>query len=84
VVGISILSGSHLQLVPEVLRELRHAGVDAPVVVGGIIPEEDRPRLLEAGVAAVYTPKDFELVRIMEDIVDLVERHRAQTGAAVS
>ena len=57
VVGLSILSGSHLELVPEVLRRLRAEGVDAPVVVGGIIPEEDRPRLLDAGVAAVYTPE---------------------------
>jgi (2R)-ethylmalonyl-CoA mutase len=76
VVGLSILSGSHLELVPEVLSLLRGAGVDAPVVVGGIIPEEDRPGLLALGVAAVYTPKDFELGRIMADIVDLVERYR--------
>ena len=52
VVGLSILSGSHLELVPEVVRRLREAGVDAPVVVGGIIPEEDQPKLREAGVAA--------------------------------
>jgi (2R)-ethylmalonyl-CoA mutase len=71
VVGLSILSGSHLQLVPEVVRLLRDEGVVAPVVVGGIIPEEDRPVLLAAGVAAVYTPKDFELGRIMGEIVDL-------------
>jgi (2R)-ethylmalonyl-CoA mutase len=75
-VGISILSGSHLELVPEVLRELRAVGVEAPVIVGGIIPEDDRPKLLELGVAAVYTPKDFELTRIMGDIASLVERHR--------
>ena len=77
VVGLSILSGSHLELVPTVLRELRTAGCDAPVVVGGIIPESDRGRLLEAGVAAVYTPKDFRLVRIMNDIADLAVAHRA-------
>ena len=77
VVGLSILSGSHLELVPEVVRLLRDDGVDAPVVVGGIIPEDDRPRLVAAGVAAVYTPKDFELGRIMADIVDLVAEHRA-------
>jgi (2R)-ethylmalonyl-CoA mutase len=71
VVGLSILSGSHLELVPEVVRRLREAGVDAPVVVGGIIPEEDRPRLEAAGVAAVYTPKDFELTRIMDEIATL-------------
>jgi (2R)-ethylmalonyl-CoA mutase len=78
IVGLSILSGSHLDLVPEVLRLLRAEGVDSPVVVGGIIPEDDRPRLLEAGVAAVYTPKDFELGRLMGDIVDLVVAHRAR------
>ncbi len=72
VIGLSILSGSHLELVPEVVRLVREAGVDAPVVAGGIIPEDDRSRLLEAGVAAVYTPKDFELVRIMGEIADLV------------
>src|SRR5437762_1529481 len=60
VVGISILSGSHLELVPEVVRLLRAAGVTAPVVVGGIIPEADQPKLRELGVAAIYTPKDFE------------------------
>ncbi|MFN8038546.1 MAG: protein meaA [Acidimicrobiales bacterium] len=71
VIGLSILSGSHLELVPEVVRLLREAGVDAPVVVGGIIPEDDRPVLLDGGVARVYTPKDFELGRIMADIADL-------------
>jgi ethylmalonyl-CoA mutase len=77
VVGLSILSGSHLELVPEVLQRLRAEGVDAPVVVGGIIPEEDRPRLLDAGVTAVYTPKDFELGRIIDDIAGIVEKRRA-------
>ena len=77
VIGLSILSGSHLTLVPEVLRLLRAEGVDAPVVVGGIIPEEDRGRLAAAGVAAVYTPKDFELGRIMDDIASLAGAHRA-------
>ncbi|HET6836071.1 MAG TPA: methylmalonyl-CoA mutase family protein [Acidimicrobiales bacterium] len=76
VVGLSILSGSHLDLVPQVVRLVRDGGVEAPVVVGGIIPEEDRQPLLDAGVAAVYTPKDFELVRIMSDIVDLATAHR--------
>ena len=65
IIGLSILSGSHLELVPEVVRLLREAGVTAPVVAGGIIPEDDRPKLLEDGVAAVFTPKDFELTRIM-------------------
>jgi ethylmalonyl-CoA mutase len=77
VIGLSILSGSHLELVPDVLGRLAEAGVDAPVVVGGIIPEEDRAVLSAAGVAAIYTPKDFELARIMADLVDLTEAHRA-------
>jgi (2R)-ethylmalonyl-CoA mutase len=77
VIGVSILSGSHLELVPEVVRLLREAGVDAPVVAGGIIPEDDRPRLQAAGVAAVYTPKDFEVARIMGEIVDHAEARRA-------
>jgi (2R)-ethylmalonyl-CoA mutase len=77
VVGLSILSGSHLELVPEVVRLLRAEGVDAPVVVGGIIPEADRPALLDAGVAAVYTPKDFELGRLMGEVADLAVAHRA-------
>jgi (2R)-ethylmalonyl-CoA mutase len=76
VVGLSILSGSHLELVPDVLRLIRAAGSDAPVVVGGIIPEADRARLEALGIAAVYTPKDFELGRIMADIVDIVVTYR--------
>jgi (2R)-ethylmalonyl-CoA mutase len=76
VIGLSILSGSHLELVPDVLRLIREAGCDAPVVVGGIIPEDDRPRLQEMGIAAVYTPKDFELGRIMAEVVDIVAAHR--------
>jgi ethylmalonyl-CoA mutase len=76
VVGLSILSGSHLDLVPQVVRLVRAGGVEAPIVAGGIIPEEDRQPLLDAGVAAVYTPKDFELVRIMSDIVDLASAPR--------
>jgi (2R)-ethylmalonyl-CoA mutase len=80
VVGLSILSGSHLQLVPEVVRLLREAGVDAPVIVGGIIPEDDRPKLREQGIAAVYTPKDYELARIMEEIAALAETHRQKVG----
>jgi ethylmalonyl-CoA mutase len=72
VVGLSILSGSHAELIPEVLRELEEAGASVPVVVGGIIPPADEAALLEAGVARVYTPKDFEVSRIMGDIVDLV------------
>jgi ethylmalonyl-CoA mutase len=81
VVGISILSGSHLELVPEVVERLRAAGVDAPVVVGGIIPPEDAEVLAGKGVAHVYTPKDFELGKIVGDLVDLAEAHRADTAA---
>jgi (2R)-ethylmalonyl-CoA mutase len=77
VIGISILSGSHLELVPEVLRLLQERGVEAPVVVGGIIPEADQGKLAELGVAAVYTPKDFELTRIMGDMARLVEQRRS-------
>ena len=77
VVGISILSGSHLELVPEVLRLLSEHGVDAPVVVGGIIPAEDQAKLESLGVAAVYTPKDFQITRMMEEIASLAESHRA-------
>ena len=81
VIGLSILSGSHLELVPDLVARLREMGVDAPVVVGGIIPEEDRPRLAAAGVAAVYTPKDFDISRIMAEIADLAEAYRdAQSG----
>jgi ethylmalonyl-CoA mutase len=77
VVGISILSGSHLELVPEVIDRLRAAGVEAPVVVGGIIPPEDADILLGKGVARVYTPKDFEIGRMMDDLVGLAEKHRS-------
>jgi (2R)-ethylmalonyl-CoA mutase len=72
VVGLSILSGSHTELIPAVLRELEEAGAAVPVVVGGIIPPADEAALLESGVARVYTPKDFEVTRIMSDIVDVV------------
>ncbi|MEO6988492.1 MAG: cobalamin-dependent protein, partial [Aquihabitans sp.] len=73
VVGLSILSGSHLELIPDVVKLLREAGVDAPVIAGGIIPESDRQQLLSIGVAAVYTPKDFEITRIMAEVADLVD-----------
>jgi (2R)-ethylmalonyl-CoA mutase len=72
VIGLSILSGSHRELIPAVIDALHGAGVTAPVVVGGIIPEQDVAALRKAGVAAVYTPKDFDLNRIMRDIVALV------------
>jgi (2R)-ethylmalonyl-CoA mutase len=82
VVGLSILSGSHRELIPTVVRTLRDRGVDAPVVVGGIIPEADVEPLKAAGVAAVYTPKDFDLTQIMRDVVALVaERHGAGASA---
>ena len=74
VVGLSILSGSHLPLVKDVISRLKEAGIDdVPVVVGGIIPPEDAEELELAGVAAVYTPKDFELNRIMADLIRIVE-----------
>jgi (2R)-ethylmalonyl-CoA mutase len=76
VVGISILSGSHLQVVPDVLERLTAAGVDAPVVVGGIVPPDDASVLRRQGVAAVYTPKDYEIRRLMEDLVTFAEQHR--------
>ena len=79
IIGISILSGSHLELVPEVVRLLREAGVDAPVVVGGIIPTDDQVKLRDAGVAAIYTPKDYELPSIMADMADLAAAHRSGT-----
>ena len=81
VIGLSILSGSHLQLVPETVRLLREDGVGAPVVVGGIIPAADAKTLEEAGVARVYTPKDFDLNRIMGEIADLLAE-RAATAPA--
>ena len=76
-VGLSILSGSHLELVPEVLGRLEQMGVEIPVVVGGIIPDDDRRRLTEIGVKAVYTPRDFEMATIMRDIAELTVKHRA-------
>jgi ethylmalonyl-CoA mutase len=81
VVGLSILSGSHRELIPQVLEELRAAGADVPVVVGGIIPKVDEQEMLAAGVARVYTPKDFEVSRIMGDIVDLVAERNGVTAA---
>jgi (2R)-ethylmalonyl-CoA mutase len=72
-VGLSILSGSHMELVPAVLVGLEEAGIgDVPVVVGGIIPDADARKLIDAGVAAVYTPKDFGLTEIMNGIVDAI------------
>jgi (2R)-ethylmalonyl-CoA mutase len=83
VVGLSILSGSHRELIPSVIEGLREAGAgDVPVVVGGIIPEADAEALREAGVAAVYTPKDWDLNRMMHDIVALVAERNGVDSAA--
>ena len=82
VVGLSILSGSHRELIPSVVDALRDRGVDVPVVVGGIIPDADVPLLKAAGVAAVYTPKDFDITRIMQDIVRLVAERGGVAAAA--
>jgi ethylmalonyl-CoA mutase len=84
VVGLSILSGSHGELIPTVLAELKAAGADVPVVVGGIIPQADEQALLEAGVARVYTPKDFEVSRIMGDIVELVAEHHEAAESSLT
>ncbi len=74
-VGLSILSGSHMELVPSVLEGLKEAGMgDVPVIVGGIIPESDGRRLVELGVAAVYTPKDYGLTEIMGGIVQVIRK----------
>jgi ethylmalonyl-CoA mutase len=73
VIGLSILSGSHAELIPSVMKALREAGAgEVPVVVGGIIPDADAGQLRDAGVAAVYTPKDWDLNRMMRDIIGLV------------
>ena len=81
VIGLSVLSGSHLPLVEDVVDRMKRAGLDVPVIVGGIIPPEDAAELEKAGVAAVYTPKDFELNRIMSDVVRIVERAKGVTNA---
>jgi (2R)-ethylmalonyl-CoA mutase len=82
IVGLSILSGSHRDLVPETVRLLRAAGVTAPVVVGGIIPDADRAHMEAAGIARVFTPKDYRLAGIMEEITDLALAHRNATPGA--
>ncbi|MDQ3102265.1 MAG: protein meaA [Actinomycetota bacterium] len=80
VVGLSILSGSHRELVPRVVELIREAGIEAPVIVGGIIPPADARKLAEAGISRVYTPKDFDLNKIMVDIAELVGE-RASSAA---
>ncbi len=82
VVGLSILSGSHLELVPETVAALRDAGVDAPVVVGGIIPELDQTALEAAGVARVYTPKDYKMAAIIADLAELAIDRRRRLAAS--
>jgi len=82
VVGLSILSGSHCELIPSVLQALREVGAgQIPVVVGGIIPDADAASLREAGVAAVYTPKDWDLNQMMRDIVALVAERNGIAAA---
>ena len=84
-VGLSILSGSHMELVPEVLRGLREAGAgDVPVIVGGIIPEGDAAALRAAGVAMVFTPKDFGLNEIMGELVGVIRRSRGLADREVA
>src|SRR5690625_1694203 len=75
VIGLSILSGSHRPLVEEVLQQLRDEGLqDVPLIVGGIIPAQDAEALRQSGVAAVYTPKDFDMTAILGEIVEIVDR----------
>ncbi len=82
VVGLSILSGSHRELVPETVRLLREYGADVPVVVGGIIPRADAEKLREDGVAGIFTPKDYDLSQIMTEIVDLVAERNGVESAS--
>jgi (2R)-ethylmalonyl-CoA mutase len=84
VIGLSILSGSHRELIPAVIEALRDAGVQAPVVVGGIIPEQDVPALRSAGVSAVYTPRDFDITRVMREIVALVQDEADRPAVAAA
>ncbi len=75
VIGLSILSGGHSLLVPDVIDALRAEGIDpsdVPVVLGGVIPDEDALKLGELGIARVYTPKDFDLTKMMGEIADLI------------
>jgi (2R)-ethylmalonyl-CoA mutase len=82
IVGLSILSGAHDLLIPEVLNELRGRGVDldrVPVVVGGTIPDDDAKKLMELGVARVFTPRDYDLTRNLSEVVELLAANGAQT-----
>jgi (2R)-ethylmalonyl-CoA mutase len=81
VIGLSILSGSHIPLVRDVVERMRQAGLeDVPIVVGGIVPPADARALKKCGVAAVYTPKDYEINRIMADVVRIVEQKASEAG----
>jgi (2R)-ethylmalonyl-CoA mutase len=82
ILGLSILSGSHVPLVREVMNRLRAAGLGhVPVVAGGIIPSDDVNVLKQLGVAAVYTPKDFDMNRIMDDLIGLIEKKAGEAAA---
>ena len=81
IVGLSILSGSHRELVPAVVRLLNEAGVDAPVIVGGIIPDADSEEMTASGVAAVFTPKDYKIAEIMDEIAILAIARRQANRA---
>jgi (2R)-ethylmalonyl-CoA mutase len=81
ILGLSILSGSHVPLIRDVMQRLRAAGLSVPVVAGGIIPQDDVNVLKQLGVAAVYTPKDFDMNRIMDDLVTLIEKRVEQASA---
>jgi (2R)-ethylmalonyl-CoA mutase len=81
VIGLSVLSGSHMPLVKDVVGRMQEAGLKVPLVVGGIIPPEDAAELEKSGVAAVYTPKDFKLNTIMSDVVRIVEQASGATSA---
>jgi (2R)-ethylmalonyl-CoA mutase len=77
-VGLSILSGSHLQVVPEVIAGLREAGLeDVPVILGGIIPDQDARALMDAGIAAVFTPKDYDLTTVMARVLDVIRESKS-------
>ena len=80
IIGLSVLSGSHLPLVADVVCRMKAAGLDVPLIVGGIIPPEDVALLRRAGVAAVYTPKDFDINRIVTEIVRIVDDTAANSS----
>lgn len=81
-VAVSILSGSHMELVPLIVQQLRDAGSDVPVVAGGIIPDADHKPLLDAGVARIYTPKDYDITQIMNDMVELIAKSSGVAATA--